>query len=167
MTITIKECPHCYTRVGFKEDGVCPACAKNFSDPSADHSKTLFTISEVSVLPSICVLCGSKTDRKVTISESNRSRTSGILGLVWTFLVYCLALVSRGFIHLLDRNESKQKHPYQRVRVSIPLCLACQRRYGCPRPQRVNFEHGTISILVSQTIATDLAQTTDQASPRL
>src|SRR5437870_4756529 len=101
MSLVIKDCPHCYTRVAFKEDGVCPACGKKPSDLGGDPSKTLLTIWHKSVLPPICIQCGSHTRQRVTITKRTHSRVSGGLRLIWDVLVLFLAGVIHGFLHLL------------------------------------------------------------------
>lgn len=157
MPVTIRECPHCYTRVAFNQDELCPACGKKLSDFGADPSKTLFSVSEASLLPPICIQCGRNTDRRFTISARSRSIVSGILKVIWAVFVYSLTVFSRSFLHLLGRDETEQKHPYQSIRVSIPLCQNCRRNHGLPKPQRVNFEERTISFLVSKAIAIELS----------
>ena len=158
MAVTIKECPHCYTRVGFKEDGVCPACNKRLSDSGADPSKTLFHISEASVLAPICIGCGRSADRWATIVERSRSRASIIFRLAWS---YILAFIAHGFIHLLRRDTAELKYPYRRIRVSVPLCEGCQLKNAVPKPKRVNFETGTLSFLIDRAVAVRLSPTAE------
>ncbi len=158
MPVTIKECPHCYTRVAFKDDGICPACNKRFSDYGADPSKTLFPISERSMLAPVCLYCGGSADCRVAITQRSRSHPAGILRLVWSIFAYSLALVAHGFIHLLGRGETQQNHPYRRIRVSVPLCDRCRTRHGAPKPMRVNFEEGTLWFLLDQAVVVQLSR---------
>ena len=156
MPVTIRECPHCYTRVAFKDDGLCPACAKNLAEPGADPSRTLFSASEGAQLPDICISCGSATNRRVTISQRSYSRAASALRLIWTFFVYIFGLVFHPLLRLLPGEDLKL-----RVRVSIPLCQPCQRVHGLPKPQRVDYQKGTISFVASRTIVREMARSAE------
>src|SRR5882724_10618463 len=96
MSVTIRECPHCYTRVGFLADGVCPACRKSLSDDGADPTMTLFTVSRSSSLASICICCGGNTNRRVAVSKGTRSRAMSFLAAIGAVFAYCLAPILRG-----------------------------------------------------------------------
>ena len=158
MAITIRECPHCYTRAGFLEDGACPACGKNLADPGGDPGKTLLTVSLTSAFPAVCISCGGSTTRRVVVSQGTRSRAMGFLAVLREILGYCLAPIIRGGFIGMIYHRDQQRHPHQRVRVSIPLCPTCRKTHGVPKPDRVDFEHGTISFLISRNIATRLSQ---------
>ena len=54
------ECPLCYTIVVLKQDGACPSCGKQPSEPGADRTKTLFAIGEGESLPPCCIYCGNE-----------------------------------------------------------------------------------------------------------
>ena len=165
MPATVRECPHCYTRVAFKEDGVCPACAKKLSDVGADSTKTLFTISKGLVLPPMCILCGNITNRRVSIGKANLSPGLNILQVIWTSVSLCLAVIVGGLLHLIVRDEVERKHPYQRIRVSVPFCNTCQRSHGLPSPERVDFEKWTMSFVVSKAVAVGWSSTDQLHSP--
>jgi hypothetical protein len=165
MSVTVRECPHCHTRVAFKDDGVCPACAKKLSDPGADSSKTVFIVSEASEAPPICIQCGENTDQKVTVERNTGSRGFGILRLIWTVGLYFLALLFHRLWHALDKEEASQKHPRLRVRVSVPYCGNCQHKNGLPEPLRVNFEMGRMSFLVEKTVADRLTLNVEVGDP--
>jgi hypothetical protein len=168
MPVTIRECPHCYTRVGFLADGLCPACGKNLSDGNADPTRTLLTVSRISTLVPVCIRCGGNTTRRVTVSKGTRSRAMTLLAGIGTVLGYCLAPILRGgFIGIISA-EGRKKHPHQRVRVSIPLCGGCQRNHGVPEPHRVDFENATMSFVVRRDIAIESSQTAEPtASPNV
>ena len=157
MPVTIRECPHCYMRVGFLADGVCPACGKKLSDVPADPTLMLFTVSQTSSLAPICISCGADTTSRVAVSEGTRSRTMGVLAGIGEVLGYCLAPILRGGLIGILYSQDRKKYPHQRVRVSIPLCRSCKRGHGVPKPHRVDFENATMSFLVGCEVATRLA----------
>lgn len=160
MSVTIRECPHCYSRVGFLADGVCPACRKRVSDVGADPTMTLFTASRSSSVPPVCIGCGENTNRRVVISKGTRSRLAGVLAAVGTILGYCLAPILRGGAIGIIYAQDRKKHPHARVRLSIPLCSKCQSTHGIPEPHRVDFDKATMSFLVTREVATKLTQKT-------
>jgi hypothetical protein len=155
MSITIRECPHCYMRVGFNDDGVCPSCSRQLRDPGADPSRTVVILTEAMPVSPICFTCGRQTTRRISVSQGSRSSGWRILRVIGSVLIYCVALVFHSFLRLLD-NRDDLKHPYQRVRVFIPLCGACQRTHGIPSPHQVDFEKGSISFVVSRDVAARL-----------
>src|SRR5258706_8161022 len=171
MSVTIRECPHCYMRVGFLADGVCPACGRKLSDVGADPTRTILPVSPISRLAPFSICCGVETTRRVAVSKATRSRASALLAAIRTVFAFCLAPILRGgFIGIVYAGERK-KYPHQRMRVSLPLCSNCQRNYGIPKPHRVDFEKSTISFLVSREVAARLSSNTqpiavpDAASP--
>jgi hypothetical protein len=154
MPVTIRDCPHCYQRVGFNDDGVCPACSKRLSDAGADPSRTLFTITEGMSLSPVCHNCGCPTTRRVAVSKGTQAQGWRVLRVISDAFIYCVASVFRGALHVHDRGD--RKHPYRRVRISLPLCHACQRAHGIPSPEHVDFDRGSMSFVVSREISTRL-----------
>ena len=60
----IADCPHCFDRVYFPADGICPACHVSvYSTEGADYEKCKFTIFESDSLPQHCYLCDAPTER--------------------------------------------------------------------------------------------------------
>jgi hypothetical protein len=158
MPVTMRECPHCFNRVGFRDDEVCPACGKRLSDAGADSTRTLFTVAAGSARVQGCIGCGKDTTDRVTISKGTRSRTMSLLAGFGEFLGYLLAPLLRiGFIGIILFGEGGKKHAHWRVRVRIPLCRSCRRSQGVPKPQRVDFEKGTMSFLISREVALKLS----------
>jgi hypothetical protein len=157
MPVTIRECPHCFTRVGFLEDEVCPACRKRLSEAGADPTRTLFTVSQVSTHVQACMCCGRDTTDRVAISEGTRSRTMSLLAGFGEVLGYCLAPILRGGFIGIIYSQDRKKYPHWRVRVSIPLCRSCRRSHGVPKPHRVDFEKATMSFLISREVALRLS----------
>lgn len=153
MPVTIRECPHCYTRVGFLEDGACPACGKRLSDGGADPTRTLLMVSQMSSLAPICIYCGGDTTNRVAVTQGTRSRTRSLLAGIGVALGYFLAPILRGGFIGIIYSEDRKKHPHRRVRVSIPLCRSCHRSHGVPKPHRVDFENATMSFLISREVA--------------
>src|SRR6185312_5423507 len=153
MPVTIRECPHCYRRVGFNEDGVCPSCSKNLTDPGADASRTVFTIFEARPPSPICFVCGCPTTHRISVSRENRSSGWRIFRIVGSILVYCMSLIFHGLLRVLDNRD---KHPYRKVRVSVPVCAACQRAHGAPSAHQVDFENGSMSFVVPRDVAAKL-----------
>jgi hypothetical protein len=166
MAVAIQECPHCYTRVGFKEDGVCPACSKRLSDGGAEPTRTLLTVGRASSIAAICICCGEDTARRVAVSKGTRSRTKSVLAAIGTVLAVCLAPIFRGALFAVIHAEGRKKYPHQRVRVSIPLCSRCQGNHGVPKPHRVDFENATMSFVISREIAAMFSPGAEPASPR-
>lgn len=162
MPVTIRECPHCHTRVGFLEDGICPACGRRLSEGGADPTRTLFTVSQVSSLPPVCIHCGAGATHRVAVSQRTRSRFMGCLAWMGAVLGLCLAPVFRGGLIGIIYAGGPRKYPHRQVRVSIPLCHHCQRRHGVPKPHRVDFENETMSFLVNREVALALS---DGAAP--
>ncbi len=158
MPVTIRECPHCYTRVGFLDDGVCPACGRRLTDDCADPTRTSVTVSQRSSLAPVCIHCGVATHQRAAVSQRTRSRTRSVLTGIGTILGYCLAPILRGgAIGIIYGGEDRKRYPHRAVRVSIPLCDRCQRSYGVPKPHRVDFENETMSFLVNREVALALS----------
>lgn len=73
----------------------------------------------------------------------------------WSVFIECLAVIFRGTTHLMD-NRNGSKHPYQAVRIRIPLCPNCQKTQGIPSPQQVDFEKGSMAFVIPRDVAEKL-----------
>ena len=159
MAVTIRECPHCYTRVGFLDDGICPACGRGLSEQGADSTKTLVTVSQKTVLASVCTHCGEPTHNHASVSRGTRSRARSVLAGLGTLIAFCLMPIFRGgALAVIWRGEDRKKYLHRRIKVRIPLCKGCKRSYGVPNPDRVDFTNETMSFVVDRKIALALSR---------
>jgi len=128
-----QECPHCHTQVLPNPDGRCPACRKFFSDIS-DISPGLkkFDIKSRSSLPPICIYCGNATERTVVLEEGIQK--GGDSWLDKLFLSRAPQLIKHGEVLAIE--------------LAIPQCKECAKTKGKPKPERVNFEDGSMTFLV-------------------
>lgn len=146
------ECPHCFTFVHVRADGLCPACHEDPNDlRGIDRDRATVMIGENSPIPDVCCDCGLPARRRVIVEEwkpiaGDRASISagaetGALRLIFqVFLGWLGAPILKA---LVDHGA----HTRHAVRVAIVQCNACAAN-GRPRPVRVDFEHFAMRFVV-------------------
>ncbi len=138
----IAECPHCYTRVGLTQSGICPACGKNVKDRAGiNPDLARLELGPRDLLPDNCFHCDQPTRRRVVIEQSlvrNREALFGFtlaLGLVMNPL--------KALVRLLDDSKATRLS----VVVNLPQCDRCSLRFY-PEPDNVDFDREVFFFIV-------------------
>lgn len=133
------ECPHCTTQVLPSASGQCPACGKNARD-GTQSKYTSMTIHDGALLPAICYLCGSATERRVAIrrkwqasGDSWFAKVPAILLMLFTPVYFPLRILGL--------------KPKPSVYVRLPQCASCSN-IEAPNPRHVDFGAGEIVLVV-------------------
>lgn len=106
-TIQYHDCPHCYSHVMFRQDGICPSCRKNRLDTlHVDQDKTMVTIDHNHQLPGACFLCGVDTSQAKHFSWSYDKGTAP--NLLARLLSY------------IPGSPHRENH-----QVDLPVCTSC------------------------------------------
>jgi len=121
----IADCPHCFDRVYFPADGICPACHVSVhSTEGADYEKCKFTVYESDSLPQQCYVCDAPAERiakwehALVLTPSEKSR----------FNFFSL---ERPLYNVLSNAASH----VVRMTINLPQCEACSAN-----PEAVHFE---------------------------
>lgn len=134
------DCPHCFTTVVPMQDGTCPACRKNTTDPGVRRRlRGQLTISPTSRLPAICCDCGQATQRLVKVRQAmSRDDVPGPVVAALTAFISVLM----GLFLFFRRIEQSS-----RMQVTIPQCHHCASK-GAPRPTHVDFASARMTFAV-------------------
>jgi hypothetical protein len=134
------DCPHCFTSVLVGSDGSCPHCKKNVNDQAgADTTIRKIWVPNRASLPNYCVHCDKSTNRRISLSRSNRGdpnlRGRPVRSRMGNFVL--------GLFTVLRASE-----PYLEIKIDLSQCENCAASRQV-QPHEVDFEHMRLSLLVS------------------
>ncbi len=139
---TIAECPHCYTRVGLTQSGICPACGKNVNDRAGiNPDLARLELRPHDQLPDSCFHCDQPTRRRVVIEQSVVRKREALFGFTMA-----LGLVTHPLSSLV-RLFDDTKAPRFTVVVNLPQCERCSLRFN-PEPDNVDFDREVFFFIV-------------------
>lgn len=101
------DCPHCYSNVMFRQDGICLSCRKNrFDTQGVNPDETMVTIDHNHRLPRCCFLCGVETPLKKNLAWSYYTGSkSSWLSLMFSYV---------------PGSQCRAIHD-----INMPVCLTC------------------------------------------
>ena len=140
----IADCPHCFNRVYFPADGICPACHVSLhSTEGADYEKTKFTICESDSLPQHCYLCDAPTQRiaewqHIVVHEQPTQFLGGFFSL--HHMIY----------KVLHYVFSKAASFDERMSISLPQCVSCDIK---PEADHIDFPKREATFVVHKEFA--------------
>ncbi|MHB8878333.1 MAG: hypothetical protein ACYC8T_31950 [Myxococcaceae bacterium] len=151
------DCPHCHALVLLMGDRTCPACRKSADDPKgATPFLQRLAVSAGQVLPKSCFACGKPTSR------FERFAPTRVLGGESGFVKLLTILGGVLFPRLVLEHSSEIKRDVwgekQRVTVEVGRCQECAAS-GPIREEHVDFERGTVVLLVHRRFADAVANT--------
>ena len=136
----IADCPHCFNRVYFPADGICPACHVSLhSTEGADYEKTKFTICESDSLPQHCYLCDAPTEQVakwehvLDLAPPTKSRFS-------------LFSLERLLFNVVPNVAGYEV----RMTISLPQCEACG---SLPKAEHFDFDEKKATFIVHKEFA--------------
>lgn len=122
----IIECPHCFTRISEREDGICLACRNNYNEVSEENrDKSSIEIIEDQEFPDVCLVCGRDNVSSRYEFSSYHDMTKEILGE--TGLIEKIIMLICGFLGGCAAYISKGIETERSVRVNIPVCDDCYK----------------------------------------
>lgn len=138
----IVECPHCFTRVVFSANGICPSCQRSASEKPVLEGMTKILVGAHQSLPPYCGLCGAPAATKVEVTTSRVAPNKG-LEVNAGGAIGVVLLITRFLMWLLGRTIR------QKVTVSLPVC-AVHSHQEPPKPVEVDWENESMTLLVSK-----------------
>lgn len=139
------DCPHCFTRVVPKSNGLCPACQKDMRDTTRlDLARASIRVSQGDVLPKICCDCGETTSRVVKVYQKHAAKEQpSSLAATLIFLLSSWAMGSWLFLRGMAETSVAE--------VAMPQCERCARR-GDPKPRYVDFSNARMTFVVHRNL---------------
>jgi hypothetical protein len=144
----VVECPHCFTRVIPKADGLCPACQQDTRQSGEAADRALIRVAQGDVLPPVCCDCGCETDRYVTVRAKTSRRADRDTDFAAEDVVFTILL---GWLFFLLRPFTRRIAATETIQVKMPQCPPCGKR-GLPTPRYVDFDRATVTFLVHRNL---------------
>lgn len=140
-------CPHCGRKVLPVGDGRCPSCSGNTRESSQSAFQFVVLHRGMS-LPSVCVQCGAPAEDWVRVNGRRRTDGEG-----WFISALVVLLAPLWLLSILQRDLQGTR---REVSLSLPHCRRCKHRQPRIAPDRVNFEHDTMTFRVHHRFAAAL-----------